>query len=46
MSKKMKCPYCGYEWIPRKPNPKKCPNPFCQKPLPNAPFPKTKKEEK
>lgn len=21
----MECPKCGYEWIPRKPNPKACP---------------------
>ena len=29
----MKCPHanCGYEWTPRKENPKKCPN--CQNPL-------------
>jgi rubrerythrin len=23
--KKMKCPYCGYEWVPRTADPKKCP---------------------
>jgi rubrerythrin len=23
---KLKCPYCGYEWVPRTPEPKKCPN--------------------
>jgi len=25
MLPKIKCPYCGYEWIPRVANPKKCP---------------------
>ena len=25
MAKVMKCPKCGYEWIPRVKNPKKCP---------------------
>jgi uncharacterized OB-fold protein len=22
---KLRCPFCGYEWIPRVPEPKKCP---------------------
>jgi ssDNA-binding Zn-finger/Zn-ribbon topoisomerase 1 len=22
---RLKCPFCGYIWIPRKPEPKKCP---------------------
>jgi len=27
--KEMTCPYCGYKWIPRVENPKKCP--YCQR---------------
>jgi len=38
----MKCPHCGYEWMSRVPNPKRCPNPYCQKPLPS---PKTEKAD-
>jgi hypothetical protein len=30
----VKCPACGYEWPPRVPNPKRCPNPRCGKPYP------------
>ncbi len=26
--KALKCKHCGYEWVPRKPNPKECP--FCK----------------
>jgi len=22
---RLKCPYCGYEWVPRVPQPRKCP---------------------
>jgi len=33
MSKRVvKCPYCGYEWVPRVEKPKKCPR--CQRWLP------------
>lgn len=28
-----RCPHCGYEWVSRVSEPKKCPNPRCQKPL-------------
>lgn len=27
---KMRCKQCGYEWIPRKKEVRKCPNPKCQ----------------
>lgn len=30
----VKCPFCGYEWIPRVPNPKKCPR--CTRRLKNV----------
>lgn len=29
--KKLKCPHCGSEWIPRKPDPLRCPR--CWLPL-------------
>jgi len=27
--KKLKCPYCGYEWVPKVEKPKSCP--YCKR---------------